>query len=60
MINKETKPYNDNNLPHGYWIGYHPNGKLWYKGNYINGSFNGFWVVYNNGSEVYKRLYYIL
>jgi len=39
--------YNDNDEMDGYWEKYHSNGRLWYKGNFINGQFHGYWEWYN-------------
>jgi antitoxin component YwqK of YwqJK toxin-antitoxin module len=47
MKNKDIKPRNENNQPHGYWEQYHVNGQLWYKGNYVNGIRHGYWEQYH-------------
>lgn len=50
--------YNENNNRHGYWESYHPNGKLWTKGNYINGIPDGKCEIYDsNGNLWYKKFY---
>jgi len=43
---------------HGYWEEYHSNGKLIFRGNYINGKRNGYWEwYYYNGRLGYKGSY---
>jgi antitoxin component YwqK of YwqJK toxin-antitoxin module len=34
-------------MKHGYWEGYHRNGQLEYKGNYLNDEEIGLWIHYN-------------
>ena len=42
-----------------YWEVYHDNGKLWYKGNYVNGIREGYWEwLYSNGKLSSKEYYY--
>ena len=43
--------YNENGVKHGPWEGYHGNGKLAFKGTYINGNEYGlFGYYYINGN----------
>ena len=50
--------FDENNLKTGYWEVYWRNGKLWYKGNYINGNKEGYWVYYwDNGNIRFKGHY---
>ena len=50
--------YNENNKKHGYWEEYWENGKLWDKGNYLNGKRHGYWEqYYPNGKLWYKGNY---
>jgi len=49
-----------NSLGHrdGYWEMYYDNGKIMYRGNYINGKRDGYWEgYYNNGKLWYKGNY---
>jgi antitoxin component YwqK of YwqJK toxin-antitoxin module len=47
-----------NNLKHGYWESYHPNGKLRAKGNYENNKMVGEWVAYySNGKPDFRGSY---
>jgi antitoxin component YwqK of YwqJK toxin-antitoxin module len=58
MKNKDIIPYNDKGEQHGYWEDYYSNGKLWYKGNYVNGKQHGYWEsYYDNGNLAYKGNY---
>jgi len=43
MIKQNKDPLNDKNQKHGLWISY-LNYKIWYKGQYINGSKYGYWI----------------
>ena len=55
---KNIESYNDKGERHGYWEEYHSNGKLWYKGNYINDKYDGYWKGYHsNGNLRYKGNY---
>jgi antitoxin component YwqK of YwqJK toxin-antitoxin module len=51
--------YNDNNERHGYWEGYHDNGQLWYKENFINGMRYGYWECYWSDGELLYKGYYL-
>ena len=43
---------------HGYWERYWSNGKLTYKGNYVNGNRHGYWESYfSDGQLNYKGNY---
>jgi len=60
MKNKkeDITPYNINYKPHGKWVTYHTNDKLWFKGSYINGERDGDWIHYDvNGQLYYKGSY---
>jgi antitoxin component YwqK of YwqJK toxin-antitoxin module len=46
MKNKDLKPTNDKGQRHGYWEEYFSNGKLSYKGNFVNGKEHGYWEWY--------------
>ena len=45
MKNKDIQPCNSNGDAHGLWTRFH-DGNNWYKGNYVNGKPQGFWVSY--------------
>jgi antitoxin component YwqK of YwqJK toxin-antitoxin module len=50
--------YNEKGEKHGYWERYYGNGRLWYKGNYVDGREHGYWEVYfDNGRLDYKGNY---
>jgi hypothetical protein len=51
--------YNDKGKCHGYWECYFPNGKLWYKGTYINGEIVGYYEVYFSGGDLYSKAFYL-
>jgi antitoxin component YwqK of YwqJK toxin-antitoxin module len=51
--------FDKNNLRTGYWEWYYPNGKLWYKGNFINGIQDGYWEFYYINGDLYKKGHYI-
>lgn len=44
----------------GYWEEYWKNGKLWHKGNYVNGEKNASWVYYDTNANIVLKKYYIL
>ena len=45
--------YNEKGEKHGYWEYYFGNGKLSYKGSYLNGEKHGYWEsYYDNGNEI--------
>ena len=45
-------------LREGYWEGYHNNGNLRFKGNYLNDKLEGYWEGYhNNGNISYRGSY---
>ena len=55
---KDITPFNEEGEPHGYWEIYYPSGKLWFKGNYVNGKQDGYWEWYHsNGKLMYKGNY---
>ena len=47
--------YNDQGQPHGPFETYYANGKLYYKGNYVNGKSHGLWEGY--GAKYFLYLY---
>jgi len=50
--------FNEKGEKHGYWESHYSNGKLWYKGNYVNGNRHGYWEShYSNGKLWYKGNY---
>jgi antitoxin component YwqK of YwqJK toxin-antitoxin module len=50
--------FDEKNLRNGYWEGYFSNGKIKWKGNYINGKKDGYWVIYYfNGNLMWKGNY---
>ena len=56
--NKDIASHNEQGLPHGYWETYWSNGKLWYKGTFVNFSREGYWEKYHsNGRPHYKGHY---
>jgi antitoxin component YwqK of YwqJK toxin-antitoxin module len=59
MKNKNIKPINENNQPHGYWELYYSNGQLMYKGNYVNGKAHGYWESYYENGQLTHKTYYI-
>ena len=45
----------ENGRRHGLWEVYHPNDRLWFKGEYIHGRAHGLWEYYwDNGKLSYK------
>ena len=50
--------YNEKGEKHGYWEIYYDNGKLYSKGNYVNGKEHGYWEVYWYNGELYYKGYY--
>jgi antitoxin component YwqK of YwqJK toxin-antitoxin module len=54
IINK-----NDNGHKHGIQIGYHYNGNIWYKDNYINGKEHGEHIRYYNDGQIHYKENYI-
>jgi hypothetical protein len=42
----------------GYWE-YHCNDNLWYKGNYINGEYYGYWEIYNDNIKLAIKSFYL-
>jgi len=50
---------NDKGERHGTWDEYYPNGKLYWKGNYINGKLHGLYELYYSNSELYLKQYYL-
>jgi len=58
-MNKDIKPINKDGQPHGLREWYNPNGKLWYKGYFINGNRNGLCEWYNYNGKLESKEYYI-
>jgi antitoxin component YwqK of YwqJK toxin-antitoxin module len=57
-MSKNIKSYNDKRQSHGYWEVYWGDGKLRFKGNYVNGKRHGCWEhYYHNGQLEYKGNY---
>jgi antitoxin component YwqK of YwqJK toxin-antitoxin module len=44
--------FDENNLKTGYWEVYWRNGKLYSKGNYLNGSLDGYWEAYRRNENL--------
>jgi len=57
---KNITPKNDRGQRHGIWEWYHPNGELWFKGNYLNGKSEGYWEWCYHDGEPHRREYYII
>jgi len=51
--------YNENNQKHGLWESYRSNGKLMYKGSFINGQRHGFWEYYYSNGQLEKREFHL-
>jgi len=59
-MNKDLKPTNNKNQPHGYWEQYWDNGHTWFKCVYINGKEIGFEELYvNDDGKVTVKRYYL-
>lgn len=55
---KNSCPYNEKGEAHGFWEMHYPNGKVYIKGNYVNGKREGYWECYNScGSIAWKGVY---
>jgi antitoxin component YwqK of YwqJK toxin-antitoxin module len=55
MKKQDLRPYNEWGQRHGYWEEYHSNGKLWIKGNFVNGKAHGYFEwYYSNGQLDFK------
>jgi antitoxin component YwqK of YwqJK toxin-antitoxin module len=55
---QDKEPRNAQGQQHGIWEIYYDNGKLLYKGTYINGLRHGLWIwYYTNGKLSYKGNY---
>jgi len=44
---------------HGLWKEYSSNGKLWYKGTYLNGQRHGLWEEYYSNGKLETREFYL-
>ena len=51
--------YNDNGLKEGPWEAYHYNGKLWYKGNYVNGKMHGLFEEYHSNGNLWNLEFFL-
>jgi antitoxin component YwqK of YwqJK toxin-antitoxin module len=51
--------FNDNGKCNGYWESYFPNGKLWYKGYYINGEVIGYYETYFSCGDLYTKAFFL-
>lgn len=51
--------YNDKGKMHGPWVGYHLNGKLWYKLNYVNGKLYGLSEDYAYNGKLIAKVFFI-
>ena len=58
-MKKNITPYNEKGKAHGYWESYYSNGKLRYKGKYINGKQHGYWEEYHYNGQLKEKIYYI-
>jgi antitoxin component YwqK of YwqJK toxin-antitoxin module len=57
-MKKDIVNTNDKGQLHGIQIGYHSNGKIAYKENYINGNKHGDHIgYYSNGKIIHKKIY---
>jgi antitoxin component YwqK of YwqJK toxin-antitoxin module len=58
-VSRKKNQYNADCKQHGYWVIYWFNGKLRYKGNYVNGEKHGYWqrYYYSNGKLKSKNYY---
>lgn len=62
LLAEQTQPtingVDDDGCPQGYWEVYWGNGRLYFKGNYVNGKEHGYWeVYYYNGQSDFKGYY---
>jgi antitoxin component YwqK of YwqJK toxin-antitoxin module len=51
--------YNEQGQQHGPWEKYYRNGKLWYKGSFINGQRHGLWEDYYPNDNLYYKGNYV-
>jgi len=59
-MKEDTQQYNDKGQPHGLWVFYLCNNKLYRKCVYINGKVNGFEEIYwCNDGKVSEKIYYL-
>ena len=60
FLNKDSKPTNEKDIPHGFWVVYDSNQEhLRWKGGYINNTPVGLHVDYNIKGKVTLRNYFI-
>jgi antitoxin component YwqK of YwqJK toxin-antitoxin module len=57
---RDKSPKNAKGQRHGIWVGYHDNGKLWFKGTYINSIRQGPWEQYHTNGQLMYKVTYIL
>jgi len=58
-MNIDEKPKNKESQRHGYWEYYYNNGKVQYKGYYINSKRDGLWEWYYDNGQLKQKEYYI-
>ena len=60
-MSKDINPYNEQGLPHGYWISYWCKDCKYGEGEYNNGIHIGLWIYYwyEQTNTVRSKLYYI-
>jgi len=49
---KNITPKNNKGQAHGFWEIYFPDGKLWNKGNFVNGEKHGYWEWYQSNGKI--------
>ena len=53
-----TGGFDDNELKHGLWTRYHPNGQLWDEGTFEHGKKKGLWEEFDeNGEQVKSKTF---
>ena len=56
-MKKDILPRNSKNKAHGLWIFYSNNGKIRFKGKFINGLEHGYWIINRTMSKSKVRFY---
>ena len=51
--------YNAKGEKHGYWEDYYSNGKLAYKGTYVDGNRHGYWESYHSNGNLCSKGNYV-
>ena len=59
MKKENITPRNENGKQHGSWERYYDNGKLSYKGNYVDGKEHGYWEVYHSNGNLWSKGNYV-